>query len=62
MSEQDLPLPIGHFVTLDNGLRLHYLDEGSGPVVVWLHGEWPGRQWLQQLQGQLPRLRCGRLS
>ena len=31
MTEQDLPLPIGHFVTLDNGLRLHFLDEGSGP-------------------------------
>ena len=31
----------GHFVTLDNGLRLHFLDEGSGPVVLWLHGSVP---------------------
>ncbi|NNG65262.1 3-oxoacyl-ACP reductase, partial [Pseudomonas fragi] len=38
MTEQDLPLPVGHFVTLDCGLRLHFLDEGSGPVVLWLHG------------------------
>ena len=42
MTEQDLPLPIGHFVTLDSGLRLHFLDEGSGPVVLWLHGSGPG--------------------
>ena len=31
----DLPLPVGHYATLPNGLRLHYLDEGAGPVVLW---------------------------
>ena len=30
-----------HYVTLANGLRLHYVDEGptGGPVVVLLHGQ-----------------------
>ena len=31
----DLPLPVGQYQTLANGLRLHYLDEGQGPVVLW---------------------------
>ncbi|MEG1038733.1 MAG: alpha/beta hydrolase [Pseudomonas sp.] len=54
MSEQDLPLPTGHFVTLDNGLRLHYLDEGSGPVVVWLHGSGPGASGFSNFKGNYP--------
>ncbi|MCQ4346921.1 alpha/beta fold hydrolase [Pseudomonas stutzeri] len=42
MTAQDLPLPLGHFASLPDGLRLHYLDEGQGPVVLWLHGSGPG--------------------
>ncbi len=30
-------LPKGRFVTID-GVRLHYLEKGSGPPVVFLHG------------------------
>jgi pimeloyl-ACP methyl ester carboxylesterase len=29
--------PIGHFIEVD-GARLHYLDRGTGPVVVMVHG------------------------
>lgn len=29
--------PLGRFITVD-GVRLHYLDEGSGPPLVLLHG------------------------
>ncbi len=29
--------PIGRFITVD-GVRLHYVDEGAGPVVFMLHG------------------------
>ncbi len=27
-----------HYVALPDGQRLHYLDEGSGPAVVLVHG------------------------
>ncbi|MBV0931734.1 alpha/beta fold hydrolase [Marinobacterium weihaiense] len=42
MQHQDFPLPVGHFVELENGLTLHYLDVGQGPTVIWLHGSGPG--------------------
>jgi hypothetical protein len=38
-------LPKGRFVTVD-GVRLHYVEKGSGPPVVFLHGngaDWPSR-------------------
>lgn len=35
-AEQEHP-PQGHFVEVD-GVRLHYLERGSGPVLVLLHG------------------------
>ncbi|MED5551482.1 MAG: haloalkane dehalogenase [Actinomycetota bacterium] len=28
-----------HYVTLNEGLRVHYVDEGTGPTVLLLHGE-----------------------
>ena len=54
MTEQDLPLPIGHFVTLDSGLRLHFLDEGSGPVVLWRHVSGPGASGFSNFKGNYP--------
>ncbi|MHC5348802.1 alpha/beta fold hydrolase [Metapseudomonas furukawaii] len=35
-------LPQGRFVTLPDGLRLHYLDTGAGEPVVFIHGSGPG--------------------
>lgn len=32
----------GHFVTLPQGLQLHYLDIGSGEPVIFIHGSGPG--------------------
>lgn len=54
MSAQDLPLPLGHFATLPDGLRLHYLDEGQGPVVLWLHGSGPGASGYSNFKGNYP--------
>lgn len=51
---QDLPLPIGHFVTIDNGLTLHYLERGLGPVVIWLHGSGPGASGFSNFKGNYP--------
>lgn len=33
---EDYPFE-GHFLDLD-GVRMHYLDEGTGPPVVMVHG------------------------
>lgn len=52
----DLPLPTGHYATLPNGLRLHYLDEGQGPVVLWLHGSGPGASGFSNFKGNYPAL------
>ncbi|CAI9000796.1 4,5:9,10-diseco-3-hydroxy-5,9, 17-trioxoandrosta-1(10),2-diene-4-oate hydrolase [Pseudomonas serbica] len=52
----DLPLPVGHYATLPNGLRLHYLDEGAGPVVLWLHGSGPGASGFSNFKGNYPQL------
>ncbi|CAA0106485.1 alpha/beta fold hydrolase [Zhongshania aliphaticivorans] len=35
-------LPEAHYADLPNGQRLHYIDNGSGPVVVFLHGSGSG--------------------
>ncbi|MBS0366864.1 MAG: alpha/beta fold hydrolase [Proteobacteria bacterium] len=34
--------PFGKLVTLPSGHEMHYLEEGSGPPVVWIHGSGPG--------------------
>ncbi|WP_319004438.1 alpha/beta fold hydrolase [Loktanella gaetbuli] len=36
-AERDYP-PLGEFVTVDGGARVHYLQAGSGPDVVLIHG------------------------
>ncbi|HHX36050.1 MAG TPA: alpha/beta fold hydrolase [Gammaproteobacteria bacterium] len=51
---KDLPLPVGKYAKLDNGLKLHYLDIGSGPVVVWLHGSGPGASGFSNFKGNYP--------
>jgi 4,5:9,10-diseco-3-hydroxy-5,9,17-trioxoandrosta-1(10),2-diene-4-oate hydrolase len=51
---QDLPLPLGHFITLDSGLKLHYLEQGQGPVVIWLHGSGPGASGFSNFKGNYP--------
>ncbi|MBD2859555.1 alpha/beta fold hydrolase [Spongiibacter sp. KMU-158] len=35
-------LPEGQYAQLENGYRIHYLDQGSGPAVVFLHGSGSG--------------------
>lgn len=51
---KDLPLPVGKYAKLDNGLTLHYLDIGDGPVVVWLHGSGPGASGFSNFKGNYP--------
>ena len=54
MNPPDLPIPLGQFAELSNGLRLHYLDVGQGPAVVWLHGSGPGASGYSNFKGNYP--------
>jgi 4,5:9,10-diseco-3-hydroxy-5,9,17-trioxoandrosta-1(10),2-diene-4-oate hydrolase len=42
MATQVAGLPEGQYADLNNGQRVHYLDLGKGPVVVFLHGSGSG--------------------
>jgi pimeloyl-ACP methyl ester carboxylesterase len=50
--------PTSHFVTV-NGLTLHYLEQGHGETVIWLHG-FPeaATTWLEQLQVHSTHFHC----
>ena len=54
MTLQDLPLPLDRIAELPDGMRLHYLDSGQGPVVVWLHGSGPGASGHSNFKGNYP--------
>lgn len=54
MTLQDLPLPLDRYAELPDGMRLHYLDSGTGPVVVWLHGSGPGASGHSNFKGNYP--------
>lgn len=53
MSESK-PLPEGRYAQCPNGQRIHYLDQGDGPVVVFLHGSGPGASGHSNFQGNYP--------
>ncbi|TXH05933.1 MAG: alpha/beta fold hydrolase [Nevskiaceae bacterium] len=50
------PVPEGRYAQLPNGYRIHYLDEGSGPVVVFLHGSGSGACGYSNFKGNYPEL------
>ena len=54
MTQQDLPPPQDRIAELPDGMRLHYLDSGQGPVVVWLHGSGPGASGHSNFKGNYP--------
>jgi len=49
-------LPEGRFADCANGYRMHYLDQGTGPVVVFLHGSGPGASGHSNFKGNYPWL------
>lgn len=53
-TSQKLPLPTGKFIKIENGLTLHYLEEGEGPIVIWLHGSGPGASGFSNFKGNYP--------
>jgi 4,5:9,10-diseco-3-hydroxy-5,9,17-trioxoandrosta-1(10),2-diene-4-oate hydrolase len=49
-------LPEGEYAECANGYRIHYLDEGAGEVVVFLHGSGPGASGHSNFKGNYPFL------
>ncbi|MDN3653825.1 alpha/beta hydrolase [Thalassotalea ponticola] len=47
-------LPEGHYTDLENGIRVHHLDIGTGPTVIWLHGSGPGASGYSNFKGNYP--------
>lgn len=50
------PVPEGKYAQLPNGYRIHYLDQGSGPAVVFLHGSGNGASGHSNFKGNYPEL------
>ena len=49
-------LPEGNYAECANGYRIHYLDEGQGEVVVFLHGSGPGASGYSNFKGNYRHL------
>jgi 4,5:9,10-diseco-3-hydroxy-5,9,17-trioxoandrosta-1(10),2-diene-4-oate hydrolase len=47
-------IPEGSYVDLDNGLTLHYHDEGSGIPLLFVHGSGPGASGWSNFKGNTP--------
>jgi 4,5:9,10-diseco-3-hydroxy-5,9,17-trioxoandrosta-1(10),2-diene-4-oate hydrolase len=50
------PVPEGRYVKLPNGRRVHYLEYGKGPAVVFLHGSGSGASCYSNFKGNFPAL------
>lgn len=53
MTESKL-LPEGSYADCPNGQRIHYIDHGEGPAVVFLHGSGPGASGHSNFKGNYP--------
>lgn len=51
-----MPIPEGQYVTLANGYRIHYLEQGEGHPVVFLHGSGSGASGHSNFKGNYPFL------
>jgi 4,5:9,10-diseco-3-hydroxy-5,9,17-trioxoandrosta-1(10),2-diene-4-oate hydrolase len=49
-------LPEGNYAHCANGYKMHYLDEGEGEAVVFLHGSGPGASGYSNFKGNFPAL------
>ncbi|MFT4518991.1 MAG: 4,5:9,10-diseco-3-hydroxy-5,9,17-trioxoandrosta-1(10),2-diene-4-oate hydrolase [Halioglobus sp.] len=49
-------LPEANYAQCANGYRIHYLDEGQGEVVVFLHGSGPGASGYSNFKGNYQSL------
>ena len=49
-------LPEASYADCANGYRIHYLDEGQGDPVVFLHGSGPGASGYSNFKTNYPSL------
>jgi 4,5:9,10-diseco-3-hydroxy-5,9,17-trioxoandrosta-1(10),2-diene-4-oate hydrolase len=49
-------LPEHKYADCANGYRMHYIDQGEGPAVVWLHGSGPGASGHSNFKGNYPHI------
>ncbi len=49
-------LPEHRYAVCANGHRVHYIDCGEGPVVVWLHGSGPGASGHSNFKGNYAKI------
>jgi len=49
-------LPEHQYADCANGYRMHYIDQGEGPAVVWLHGSGPGASGHSNFKGNYPKI------
>lgn len=47
-------LPEGQYAQCPNGRKIHYIDQGEGPAVVFLHGSGPGASGHSNFKGNYP--------
>ena len=47
-------LPEANYANCPNGYKIHYLDEGQGEAVVFLHGSGPGASGHSNFKGNYP--------
>ena len=47
-------LPDENYAHCQNGYRIHYIDKGDGPVVVFLHGSGPGASGYSNFKQNYP--------
>lgn len=52
----DKPVPEGQYAKLRNGHTIHYLDQGQGPAVVFLHGSGSGACGHSNFKNNYPQL------
>lgn len=51
-----MPIPVGQFVTIASGYKIHYLEQGQGHPVVFLHGSGSGASGHSNFKGNYPFL------
>lgn len=51
-----MPIPEGRYAELANGYRIHYVDQGEGPAVVFLHGSGAGASGHSNFKQNYPQM------